>query len=93
MVKVFSNYKTWRYYTITQIQELCRQMLKNFYHYVINLKNVDILFQKYFSDIKYDRKEGCYESPILDNPCGGEGGTGAETTQVYDAPTVDNVKC
>lgn len=41
----------------------------------------------------YDKKEKCYKSPILDNPCGGEGGTGAETTQVYGAPTVDMVKC
>ena len=43
--------------------------------------------------MKYNKKEGCYESPILDNPSGGEGGTGAETTQVYDAQTVDKIKC
>ncbi len=39
--------------------------------------------------MKWDRKNSCYVSPLLDMPCGGEGGTGAQTTQTYNAPTVD----
>jgi GR25 family glycosyltransferase involved in LPS biosynthesis len=39
--------------------------------------------------MKWDRKEYCYKSPLLDMPCGGEGGTGGQTTQTYNAPTVD----
>jgi len=42
--------------------------------------------------MRYDKKEQCYKSPILDNPCGGEGGTG-DSTQTYDAPTIDEIKC
>jgi GR25 family glycosyltransferase involved in LPS biosynthesis len=41
----------------------------------------------------YDKKEKCYKSPILGLPCGGEGGTGADTTQVYDAPTMKEKSC
>lgn len=42
--------------------------------------------------MRYDKREKCYKSPILDNPCGGEGGTG-DSTQTYDAPTIDKIKC
>lgn len=38
--------------------------------------------------MKWDRVEECYKSPVLDMGCGGEGGTGAQTTQTYDAPTI-----
>jgi len=39
----------------------------------------------------HDKKKDCYISPVLDMPCGGEGGTG-KTTQTYNAPTIDS-KC
>ena len=42
--------------------------------------------------MRYDNKEKCYKSPILDNPCGGEGGTG-ESTQLYYSTTIDKIKC
>jgi len=41
----------------------------------------------------YDKKQKCYVSPLLDMPCGGEGGTGSQTTQVYDAPTMKEKSC
>ena len=43
--------------------------------------------------MKYDKQQGCYISPLLDMPCGGEGGTGT-STQEYTAPTVrEFLKC
>jgi len=42
--------------------------------------------------MKYDSKQKCYISPLLDNECGGEGGTG-KSTQSYDAPTVNKISC
>lgn len=41
--------------------------------------------------MKWDKKEKCYQSPILDMECGGEGGTGTQTTQTYDAPTINRI--
>jgi len=41
----------------------------------------------------HDKKQQCYLSPLLDMPCGGEGGTGAQTTQTYNAPTVKTYNC
>lgn len=38
--------------------------------------------------MKWDRVEKCYKSPLLDMGCGGEGGTGTQSTQSYDAPTI-----
>jgi GR25 family glycosyltransferase involved in LPS biosynthesis len=43
--------------------------------------------------MKYDRVEKCYRSPLLFMDCGGPGGTGAQTTQVYDAPEIRTVSC
>lgn len=48
--------------------------------------------------MKWDSKEDCYKSPLLDMPCGGEGGTGAQTTQEYNANNIyqiyeDTMKC
>ena len=42
--------------------------------------------------MKYDKKEKCYISPLLDMPCGGPGGTG-NTTQEYEAPTIKQKSC
>lgn len=41
--------------------------------------------------MKWDKKQKCYQSPILDMECGGEGGTGSQTTQTYDAPTIKSI--
>lgn len=38
--------------------------------------------------MKYRAKDECYISPLLDMECGGEGGTGTQTTQEHSAPTV-----
>jgi GR25 family glycosyltransferase involved in LPS biosynthesis len=40
----------------------------------------------------YDRIEKCYRSPLLFMDCGGLGGTG-QTTQGYDAPTINTISC
>lgn len=59
----------------------------------------DILMGTYYKKGKhltlrmtFDKKEDCYKSPILDNPCGGEEGTG-QSTRVSEALTVDKVSC
>ena len=41
---------------------------------------------------KYNRGQKCYKSPILENDCDGEGGTG-NSTQTYDAVRVKNIVC
>lgn len=38
--------------------------------------------------IKMTRQNGCWTSPILDNACDGEFGTGSETTQEHNAPSI-----
>lgn len=38
--------------------------------------------------MKYDKRNECYISPLLSMECGGEGGTGTQTTQEHTAPTV-----
>lgn len=38
--------------------------------------------------MKYIDKDECYLSPLLDMECGGVGGTGSQTTQEHNAPTV-----
>ena len=43
--------------------------------------------------MRYEKKLGCYISPLIDLECGGEGGTGSSTTQDYNAITVDNIEC
>jgi GR25 family glycosyltransferase involved in LPS biosynthesis len=43
--------------------------------------------------MKWNKEESCYQSPLLDMPCGGEGGTGSQTTQQYDADLVDELNC
>jgi phosphorylcholine metabolism protein LicD/GR25 family glycosyltransferase involved in LPS biosynthesis len=59
----------------------------------------DILMGNYYKEgnhlllkMTYDKKEECYKSPILDNPCGSTEGTGP-STRVSDLPTVDKVSC
>lgn len=42
--------------------------------------------------VKMKREGFCYHSPLLDNPCDGEGGTG-KTTQDYSAPPVSKIVC
>lgn len=42
--------------------------------------------------IKMKKENGCYISPLLNNPCGGEGGTG-NTTQDYASPSIKNIIC
>ena len=41
----------------------------------------------------YSKKDDCYISPVLDLECGGEGGTGSQTTQTYEAPVIKKLKC
>lgn len=41
--------------------------------------------------MKLDKKNNCYKSPLFDMECGGEGGTGTQTTQTYDAPTIKEI--
>jgi lipopolysaccharide cholinephosphotransferase len=43
--------------------------------------------------MKYRAKDECYISPVLEMECGGVGGTGTQTTQQHDAPTVDEMDC
>ena len=59
----------------------------------------DILMGTYYKKGKhltlrmtFDKKEDCYISPILENPCGGPENTG-QSTRVSDALTVDKVSC
>ena len=40
----------------------------------------------------YDRDQECYVSPVLDNPCGGEEGTGA-STRTSTMPTIQETSC
>jgi len=42
--------------------------------------------------MKFDKDKDCYISPILDMPCGGDGGTG-KTTQNYTLATIDTYSC
>ena len=42
--------------------------------------------------MKLNKKTGCYDSPLLNMPCGGDWGTG-KTTQDYNAPTIDEYVC
>jgi GR25 family glycosyltransferase involved in LPS biosynthesis len=42
--------------------------------------------------IKMKKEKGCYVSPLLSNPCEGEGGTG-NTTQDYGSPSIKHVSC
>lgn len=60
----------------------------------------DILMGTYFKrgnhlslKMKYRRKDSCYLSPVLDMECGGPGGTGSQTTQEHEAPTIAEVNC
>ena len=60
----------------------------------------DILMGTYYKHgkhlslkMEYRKRDECYLSPVLDLECGGEGGTGTQTTQTYDAPTVKKLKC
>jgi len=41
--------------------------------------------------MKWDKKESCYRTPLFNMECGGEGGTGGQTTQTYNAPTVKEI--
>jgi GR25 family glycosyltransferase involved in LPS biosynthesis len=41
--------------------------------------------------MKWDKKEQCYKTPLFNMECGGEGGTGAQTTQTYNAPTIKEI--
>jgi lipopolysaccharide cholinephosphotransferase len=43
--------------------------------------------------MKYTAKNHCYISPVLDMECGGEGGTGTQSTQDHEARTVDEIHC
>ena len=42
--------------------------------------------------MKFDKKEDCYISPILDNPCGGEEGTG-NSTRVSNDSIIKEISC
>jgi GR25 family glycosyltransferase involved in LPS biosynthesis len=41
--------------------------------------------------MSWDKKQGCYITPLFNMECGGEGGTGSQTTQTYDAPTIKEI--
>jgi GR25 family glycosyltransferase involved in LPS biosynthesis len=41
--------------------------------------------------MKWNKKQKCYNSPILNLKCDGEGGTGKDTTQTYDAPVIKDI--
>lgn len=60
----------------------------------------DILMGTYYKHgnhlslkMKYSKKDDCYLSPLLSMECGGPGGTGEQTTQEYDAPTIPTFNC
>jgi lipopolysaccharide cholinephosphotransferase len=46
-------------------------------------KGQHLMIQSY-----YDKKEECYKNNLVTSACGGDGGTGAATTQQHSAPTV-----
>jgi GR25 family glycosyltransferase involved in LPS biosynthesis len=55
----------------------------------------DILIGNYYKEgnhlalkMKYRKKDECFISPVLNMECGGIGGTGTQTTQEHDAPSV-----
>ena len=59
----------------------------------------DILMGSYYKNrnhltlkMKFDKKEDCYKSPILDNPCGGPEGTGA-STRISTTLTIKKISC
>ena len=43
--------------------------------------------------MKYSSKNECYISPLLSMECGGEGGTGTQSTQTFNAPTIKRLSC
>jgi GR25 family glycosyltransferase involved in LPS biosynthesis len=58
----------------------------------------DMMMGKYYKQgnhlslkMKFDKKKDCYVSPLLNMPCGGEGGTGKGTTQQHSAPTIEQL--
>jgi lipopolysaccharide cholinephosphotransferase len=60
----------------------------------------DILMGTYYKKgkhlslkMKYRSKDSCYISPLLSMDCGGPGGTGGQTTQTYNAPTIARLSC
>lgn len=79
---------------------VCYCISKKYIRYLVNrffpIKDPnDIFMAKYVNygkhlavKMTYDKKDKCYISPILDNPCGGEGGTGAQSVQTYEEPPI-----
>lgn len=43
--------------------------------------------------MRYEKDNECYISPLLDMECGGEGGTGTQTTQDYSSTVIERWKC
>jgi GR25 family glycosyltransferase involved in LPS biosynthesis len=59
----------------------------------------DILMGTYYNHgnhlllkMKFDKKQDCYISPILDNSCDGPEGTG-QSTRVSNDPTIQEISC
>lgn len=70
MSKKYAAYLVDRFFPIKEPQDIMMgKYVKNKVHLTL--------------DMKHNRETGCYISPILDNDCDGQGGTGVESTQTY----------
>jgi hypothetical protein len=69
-----------------QFQILCKQTLL-----MIKTLRYSKIYM-YILKMEHRKRDDCYLSPVLDLECGGDGGTGSQTTQTYDAPTVKKIK-
>ena len=75
MSRRYAEYLMERFFPIKQPQDM---MMGDYYKYGNHLS----------LRMKYREKDDCYLSPLLDMECGGDFGTGAQTTQEHTAPSV-----
>lgn len=75
MSRRYAEYLMERFFPIKRPQDM---MMGDYYKYGKHLS----------LRMKYREKDGCYLSPLLDMECGGDFGTGIQTTQEHTAPSV-----
>ena len=75
MSRRYAEYLMKRFFPIKRPQDM---MMGDYYRYGKHLS----------LRMKYDKKDDCYLSPLLDMECGGDFGTGVQTTQEHTAPSV-----
>ena len=75
MSRRYAEYLMTRFFPIKRPQDM---MMGDYYKYGKHLS----------LKMKYREKDDCYLSPLLDMECGGDFGTGVQTTQEHTAPSV-----